>query len=388
MAVDDLDALREELPDLFSDRDLPAAWEEDWIFVRYDNPNAGSLPAETVAPPDDFEEALERDNAVSDEFGRILVPDFGDTPFPGAAVPYDPGEAVPPPDCLGFYLPFHYFHPLWWGVYLIVEGIQGLASFVQAHSNDVLSYRESVVVSRLFVYGHEAVHHIVESFATRLEVSHRKALYRTGFDVLFRKYAGTPKAVEEALASAHGYRKVRERAFKRPNQPKRHKAALSAIGEYIRRCPPGYDRALEFINASSFVAARSAFAEVNHNWALPHIAPISARAWNSFPHAFSGISRVHSRVNYAVHRNSPLIKRIRTRGHYLRYREVTERLEKLASCTFVRQKGGAHTIWQNREGKHFPVPRHPGDINKGTLQKIIKQAGLHMSVSEFVSQQP
>ena len=33
MAVEDLDALRSELPQLFSDKDLPVNWEEDWVFV-------------------------------------------------------------------------------------------------------------------------------------------------------------------------------------------------------------------------------------------------------------------------------------------------------------------------------------------------------------------
>lgn len=229
-------------------------------------------------------------------------------------------------------------------------------------------------------------HHIVESFATRLEVSHRQPLYRIGFDAFYRENAGTHDSVEEALASAHGYRKVDSRAFRRPNEPQKREAALEALVEYIRRCPPGYNRALDFVTNSAFNLQRSDFAEKNHNWALPDIGQREARVWNSFPHAFSGISRVQSRVNYAIHRDSPLIDRVRTRGHYLRYRDVTQRLEKQGSCTFVRHGGGGHEIWENPMGRRFAVPRHPGDLRTGTLQRIIKQAGLEVSVSEFISQ--
>jgi hypothetical protein len=31
------------------------------------------------------------------------------------------------------------------------------------------------------------------------------------------------------------------------------------------------------------------------------------------------------------------------------------------------------------------VPRHPGDLRQGTLAKIIKEAGLQMSVSQFIA---
>jgi predicted RNA binding protein YcfA (HicA-like mRNA interferase family) len=68
---------------------------------------------------------------------------------------------------------------------------------------------------------------------------------------------------------------------------------------------------------------------------------------------------------------------------YLRYKDLKKKLEKLGECTPLRQKG-SHEIWKCPGGKKFPVPRHPGDLKKGTLAKIVKQAGLGMSVSEFM----
>ena len=285
MAIDDLDSLHSELPKLFSEREIPATWEEDWVFVSVDDPEATQPPGANIAPTDDVEDWFAPPSSFAQEqrdegdgtpfrgFGGIIVPDLpGPAQFPGAPVSHDLNEYLPPPDSLGFYLPFHYFYPVWWGVYLVAEGVSELAEFIERHAGGVLSFSESIVVARIFIYGHEAFHHIVESFATRLEVSHRKPLYRTGFHKLSRKCRGTDKAIEEALASAHGYRKVEDLVFRKPqNDREKRMAALDALAEYIRLSPPGYNRALEFIKDGTFTSQRSEFAEQNHNCALPDI---------------------------------------------------------------------------------------------------------------------
>ncbi len=383
MAIDDLSDLRQELPDLFDDQRLPSTWEDDWTIVRVDDPEG--------ARPEDFEmifaDEMDRTGiADGPRTSEIIVPDFGSSRFPGSPTSYNSQAYAPPPDCLAFYLPFHHFNPTWWGIYLIVEGIQWLARFICTHSSGALTLPESFVSARIFAYGHESFHHLVESFATRLEITHRVPLYRTGFDRLYRSQVNAQNSTEEALASAHGYSKVQGRAFRRPRNTVKERAALAALGAYIKASPPGYNQALNFIRRSAFASSRSDFAEDNHSFALPAIPRRGARAWHSFPHAFSGMSRVYSRVNYAIRAGSPLATRIRTR-YYLRYPEVAQRLRKLAGCTMVRQAGG-HEIWQNPHGHRFPVPRHPGDLRPGTLQKIIRQAGLQLSLQEFASRAP
>ena len=110
----------------------------------------------------------------------------------------------------------------------------------------------------------------------------------------------------------------------------------------------------------------------------------TAPLWLTFPHAFSGIGRVTSRVNYVVHRDSSLAARLDLKLRYLRYRDLSDKLQRLAGCKVVREGRGSHEIWETPEGHHFPVPRHPGDFGRGLLSKIVKQAGLQMSVSEFM----
>jgi predicted RNA binding protein YcfA (HicA-like mRNA interferase family) len=133
---------------------------------------------------------------------------------------------------------------------------------------------------------------------------------------------------------------------------------------------------------TAFRDEQGRFAEANHNESLPTLPRRDPRLWTTFPHAFSSMARVTSRVNYIIHRGSPLVARRRLDLRYITYADLVRKLRRLAGCEFVRT--GKHEIWQNKDGVRFPIPRHPGDLRKGTLAKIIKQAGLGISVEQFI----
>ncbi|MGH7724245.1 MAG: type II toxin-antitoxin system HicA family toxin [Candidatus Eiseniibacteriota bacterium] len=388
MAIDDLDTLRQQIPEIFADHPLPPGWEDDWLFVPIEDPE-GQL-WEPVNDVMDYESVLSSVAGAPTQVTSVdFLPDsdlprFGDgAAFPGAPATHH-GGSTPPPDALAFYLPFHYFHPTWWGVYLVLEGVHWLAQQLTVNSSGALSGRDSMIAARIFLYGHEAFHHAVEVFATRLEITHRSPLYREPFERWFRMTFGTSKCVEETLATAYGYRKVKERAFRKPNDPGKRQVALDALRQYIRTCAPGYAEADRVLETRAFTDTRALFAEENHRFALPSIPGCDPAIWHSSPQAFTGLSRVTSRVNYIVQRGSPLAARFRLGLRYLRYGDLARRL-RAGGCSIWRQGKGSHEIWRAPNGSKFPVPLHPGDLRIGTLAKIVKQAGFNMSVSEFVA---
>jgi len=62
----------------------------------------------------------------------------------------------------------------------------------------------------------------------------------------------------------------------------------------------------------------------------------------------------------------------------LSYREVVRNL-KLFGFEFDRQAAGSHEIWFNAHtNRYTTVPNHPGDMPEGTLQAILKQAGIEV----------
>jgi hypothetical protein len=212
MAVDDLNGLRKELPYLFKDLQVPDDWDEGWIVVPIDDPEH-SLPIRDV---DDYDESPEQLSAVAST-GRlpdVLLPPLAGEKHPGALrKDWDLKDfkmrEYPPPDAFAFYLPFHYYHPTWWGVYIVFECAEWLAKFIQGRAEEALSMAQARQVCRVFLYGHEAYHHNVEAFATRLEITHRRHLYRSAFEELYESTFLTDDCVEEALATAHGYRLVK-----------------------------------------------------------------------------------------------------------------------------------------------------------------------------------
>ncbi|PIX41956.1 MAG: hypothetical protein COZ56_10550 [Armatimonadetes bacterium CG_4_8_14_3_um_filter_58_9] len=154
----------------------------------------------------------------------------------------------------------------------------------------------------------------------------------------------------------------------------------------MSRCPPGYRQAAKFLTEAEFTDARCSYGEQIHNEALPRIPRKGASIWLSSPHAFHGISQVNSRVNYIIHRNSPLAQRTRLSQRFLRYRDLEKRLRTLAGCKPLRQGRGSHELWVAPNGHSFPVPRHSRELGTDLVAKLIKQAGLKLSVSQFLNE--
>lgn len=66
----------------------------------------------------------------------------------------------------------------------------------------------------------------------------------------------------------------------------------------------------------------------------------------------------------------------------MNYKAVTEQPRIHGFC-FDRQARGSHEIWYNpTTHRRTTVPRHSGDLPRGTLRAIIRQTGL--SVESFL----
>ena len=317
VAVDDLTQLRDEMPSIFEDRPLPADWLQDWVKVPIVNPgDPKPTPREAESEPDWVQE--DPPQCMPPQIGSLtppLVTPFLDVPgpaFPGRPRRVRPGRNIPPPDGLAFYLPFHLFPAAYWGIYLFLEGVQRLGDQLVAASGGTLTPVEGTVAARIFLYRHEAFHHRVESFATRLEVTHRRPLYRGKFDEFFRASMVRGDGPEEGLATAYAYRECVGSLF-RANLEKRQ-ALAQGLKQYIRGLGPPNSHALEFLKVGAFQSRLNEFAEENQRFCLPALPAVGASVWRVFSHAFTGIGRCNSRVNYLLSRFSSLRDRARFRA--------------------------------------------------------------------------
>jgi predicted RNA binding protein YcfA (HicA-like mRNA interferase family) len=388
-----LEALSHELPHLFDPPYVPAEVFDDFVVVpidkvesippsqrtdafagRRDKQGDDSVDAEITA--ETLEEAIAEtlDQYTSGEGALEGLAEKITGTNPGG--PLARGRLpspMPPPDCLAFYLPFHYFLPTWWGVYLTVEGVAILAAKLVLLSRNSLTPAEAIAAARIFLYHHEAFHHHVECFATRLELTHRQRLYAAGFNNFYSRTFGTDACVEEGLANAQAYRKTKALVGGLPID--------TALQHCIAGMPPGYRLGVSL--AKRFRSNRAKFAEDNHVACFPTQPVGSARIWDSLGHMFDGISNIRGRVNYIVSRNAPLVSRARVRP-LLPPSKLVKKLAEYGVFDFVRH-GADHDIYRAGNGAMVPIPRHPRDMRKSTVKKILREAGVQLSLSEFVA---
>jgi predicted RNA binding protein YcfA (HicA-like mRNA interferase family) len=375
--------LAAELPEVFDLKDLPGDWDDEWVFVPVDEPDERHAGQESDVNPlfELYQTELDSPNRVS-HLDRLPADVSGG--FPGSLRREPPALLYPPPDAYAFYLPFHYFYPTWWGIYLLHEGVLGLAQILETLSGcNKLDRWEYAEAARIFLFGHEQFHHEVESFGTRLEVTHRDPLYRLGFVAEYQRTYGTDECLEEALANAHGVRRVLK-AFEHPQV---NEILEVAFAGYIAGCGPGYRRGFEFVATPKFERGRNQLAELYHKASLPNTKSTGSILWKSYPRAFHPFRTRNGRVNFLIHRDTAIDKRLPLLGRFFRYKDVVKQVEKVARCTFIGIKG-SHVQFRAPNGGKVTVPRHPGDINIKTLNSIVHQTGLGMNVREFMNAEP
>ena len=277
MSLEHLDLLHSELPELFQDRDLAPHWHEDLMIVPVTDPekvtdlNALEFQNYGDRHPAQWTEFLKVDSELADgdmfeaiapyhvepgehspEFPNVVAEVLGGSHV-GAPLPYVHRQKMPPPDYLAFYLPFHYYHPDWWGVYLLYEGIFWLAGQILARSNNRVAVRRAFDAARLFLYYHEALHHKTECFAIQLELTHRKAFFKTGFDRYYQRTLGSDDCLEEGLGNTSAQRDSWDKLS--------DQKVDSALAQYIDQSPPGYSQDNAY--RSRFLRVRCGFAEDN-----------------------------------------------------------------------------------------------------------------------------
>lgn len=416
-AIQSLDILAFDLPDLFESLELDHEWLDDWLVLPIDQPDKASVIA-----TDGNDDWLDRPFEPQSNEPPDRLPVFnGDTnsdhapintpPYPGGLIaPWQIQQgngvgghpSVIPPDCLAFYLPIHFYYPDFWGIYLLAEGVEYWARQIwdrhTTGANKILSPRECRIASRIYLYWHEHYHHQIECYSIRLELTHRQPLYRSGFRNLYRNTFGKPNCTEETMAEVQAYRKTLHQFRPTPNMRKREKSkqlnkqkALSrALISMIKSSPEGYRQAASVIKQVDSRKVREKhfyhkFTERCHIECFPHAARVISDIWDNSPYLTRGFSNIRSRVNYLIPKGSQLIQRIPLEVHpRLTKRELLQGLKSLIHDLEVIPPRGKHTLKVKRPGmRAVPIPVHPGDISTGTLSKIIKQLGLDMNINQF-----
>jgi hypothetical protein len=389
--------LRSQLPDLFDYEQAREDWDPDHIWVelpldRIDSaaldPFENAIVEGALSGPDGAEEdALLITEVAPDLEGAhpesidVDLPDFYRTRVRRPGMPQR-SSRVPTPDSLAVYLPFHYFSENVWGVYLTLDGTLSIARYLVTRSGGGIRPQSAWFIAKVFLFYHEAFHHGVECFATRLEVDRRVPMYRTGFQQVFERQMLADTSEEEALAVAHSMRRMEEVAKEQRLPANEIALAKELLIRWVTRMPRSYARGADLLPTNLFERRRDELAEESRSVSLA-VPPGWADVWQFAPHGFRGQANIKSRVNYLVLRSSPLLRVAVPGLRYISQRVVKRQLATLAGATLVSDTG-PHEKWRASNGRSLPIPRHR-ELSDGVVRQLIRDAGLNMSLTEFLA---
>jgi predicted RNA binding protein YcfA (HicA-like mRNA interferase family) len=378
MTLDYVANLRNELPELFDERQLPRNWDENWIAIPFDD------EVESILNPSDDRDDYENNGGIPRH------PEIEDI-FPNFDLNFGEkvGDKKVPADLLAFYLPFHLF-PDDWGIYILASGVRYLARIIRLQSK--LEEADALLVSRLFLYYHELYHHKVEMFVTRLEVPQRQPIYKTR--KLFEKKRDsepwpTLNLTEEALANADAFMRTvnqLEAISQTGGYPKISTAIVEPIlAEFIRQNPPGYNEALNYDRPHLFNFQQCVLAEQIQLAAFSDKGTTDSRIWSLF---FNDVNDeksygVNERVFVVFDSSSQLVT-----SHPLlpicKPKQLKKALNKLG-YEYSRNAKGSHQIWKDKNGESITFSVHGGkDMNPITVHSILEKAtGRKLSRAEI-----
>lgn len=383
MAKDDIADLEQEANYLFERWDLPLEAGEGWISIQ-DTDVLDMALTEYIQEEIDkrstwldapiFDEPTLDNNVIQNESPRLQP-----SQYPGQKRE-SPYGLIPPPDAIAFYLPFHLFLHSGWGVYFVFEEFVKFVIAVWGRTEGRLDPVTLINLCKKFVYGHEAFHHRIESFVTKLEIVTLERKYLDRYLPYSKKVSGTGDDIEEALANAEGL----NYACRTGRASKYEKAVFHrAIVEISKGWGPGYNRMAEFLDVEELKHATRTYLDT-----ISTITPTSRpqthpNIWGAFPSATRGIADVTTQGIFQVKKGSPILSRIPIDVRLFNVSSVKKKLKGKAGLTYKRPGKGSHEIWITPEGRTVVIPSSKRELSSGTLKSILRQAGINSPISEF-----
>lgn len=361
-------------------------WIEDWLHFWTDD-------FDEAFQGDNFSEKRESNHSLFEEKDLIgKPPSRKEARFhrwleeTGRVVKYWPNTPnLVVPDAWGFHLPFHVSRD-YHGIYLIEEGCQQAAKIIAALDNGMFAglYQQ---IAKIFTYYHEAFHHKVEMFATRLELIVREKCFLGPVTSIYQEGRGTVDWQEEVLANIHAYFKTVEYVTKSVKGKKAKNQLCDLLVGFIRMMPTGYKEAAGHIikanyNEDNLKELKYKFWERIQQRYLPHTKGFSSDIWQfaMFDYPYN---KINGRFNFLVQKDSDILHRLNLNGRFLSTREFVKKLKKYGKVELKRAGKGSHQIWIGPSGSTLAIPSHK-ELKIGTIGSILKTAGLNMSVHEFL----
>jgi hypothetical protein len=391
----DIYILSELFPDFFNNRDVPEDWDEDDLLIDNDdlsNPEGDLYEELNPREDDSFDTSLE--NIDINEIQHIfsepvfdLDNENNDSQFNdifGGKYPGSPSTNPSITRKLGFYLPWHIFSPKIWGIYLIHDAIESAVQSFHINSKKFLSKNNCRKLLREFIFQHEKYHNVVETFASRLEITHRIPFYNNQVTKLYNNPANG-LIHEEALANSYAYINTIElKTFKKIENnniflTKKRAIAKILLKNWIKSSPTPYNLAANMLYQNGQKITERDFQE----HILRSSTLTNSLIWKFGTHMMQPSLKRNGHFIYIISKKSHIYSKNKLSLGFIKYRDLYKKLKPYGiKETFGR--GKHHRKFELTNGLKIPVPSHGKDIAKGTATRIIKECGINISLEKLM----
>ena len=312
--------------------------------------------------------------------------------FDDDAADYQAEDAdAPPPqwDIWAWYQPIHYFGPDF-GIYIKETALLECARRIRTGYTGSISHgRARFLLAKAFVraafatlYLHEQYHHKTESFALRLHIVQQQSIHPAYFWNVYTATAGTDAQIEEGLANADSWFRMKHPPYRAWISP----SVLSATLRYLERsftvAPRGYRNAVRLLTPDAFEAEQQRlFAQVQEGASKP--ARRSPTDFGLATHMNRGLFPITQRIYTIVPRGTTSVLPVHPAIAPLK----TSRLERhivRSGWTLVRGGGkGSHKKYRDGVGRMIVLP-DAKDVSPAVLRTTAATLGLRPRELEAV----
>lgn len=299
---------------------------------------------------------------------------------------FTPEKNTTPFDHCAWYSPIHFnLHD--WGIYIKSDCIESIS--IKIAQCLPIKYKHALRKNRYFaklvikhcmraafciLYLHEFYHHIVESFGIRLQTVQGRGSYVRYKENVYHRLKGNSNQLEEALANAYSYRRLRIKTYSKCLLT----CIVNATELYMKKSfpvsPPGYDQALKFLKSVDFkngeheLQSRIQEGTLNHN--------LDSKRWINSPNMMKGLFNCRSNIYEVVTgKGSGVLPPVSKNGAPLFYKCFSTN-EMIKGCIkkgwFVTSGGkGSHTKLKKAGFGQIIIPRTK-ELKIGTQKSILK----------------
>lgn len=395
MNIRDIHTLKELFPNIFENRHIPENWDDDDILI--DNDDLQNVEDDTykkLYPTEDdiFDTSLEEINI--EEIPHIFSDPIYDIDNKindsklheifGGNYPGSPSKNPSITRKLGFYLPWHIFDHNIWGIYLIHDAIESASQSFYLNSKKFLSKNNCRKLITEFVFQHEKYHNVVETFASRLEITHRVPFYNNQVTKLYNNPANG-LIHEEALANSYAYNNTTKlKAFEKIENnkiflTKKRAIAKILLSNWIKSSPTPYNLAANMLSQNGQKNTERDFQEnILNSYPLTN-----SQIWKFGTHMMQPSLKRNGHFIYIISKKSNINTKNKLTLDFIKYRDLYKKLKPYGiKETFGR--GKHHRKFKLANGLKVSVPSHGKDISKGTATKIIRECGINISLEKFM----